>query len=114
VRDTLGLGADIVSNPRRYYLQTGSDVSLVAVELISRRASLLDVEGIIHGDRYLFIRDLYLQRRAYAVLDGKVESDPFLDDSSDEEDTSAEAPSTPDPALESTPPADAEPGNTAH
>lgn len=51
---------------------------LYALSLINRRASLLDAEELISGDRYLFIRDAYLQRRNYLTLDGVVE-DEFLD-----------------------------------
>jgi phospholipid-binding lipoprotein MlaA len=34
---------------------------------------LLKSEGIISGDRYLFIRDAYLQRREYQVKDGQID-----------------------------------------
>jgi phospholipid-binding lipoprotein MlaA len=53
--------------------------SLTALNLIQTRASLLDAEQLISGDRYSFIRDAYLQRRDYLNKDGQVEDD-FLDD----------------------------------
>jgi ABC-type transporter lipoprotein component MlaA len=42
---------------------------------------------VISGDRYLFMRDAYLQLRAFEVKNGEidVEDDPFLDDFEDEE-----------------------------
>ena len=42
------------------------------------RADLLDAEELITGDRYIFIRDAYLQNRAALVSDGVVE-DTFSD-----------------------------------
>lgn len=42
------------------------------------RAGLLDAEELITGDRYIFIRDAYLQNRAALVSDGVVE-DTFSD-----------------------------------
>ncbi len=51
----------------------------LALDVISQRADLLDAERLISGDRYLFIRDAYLQRRDYLINDAVVE-DSFLDD----------------------------------
>lgn len=51
-----------------------------AVDLIDTRASLLSTERMVSGDRYLFIRDAYLQNREYEIKDGDIEEDPFLDD----------------------------------
>ncbi len=48
--------------------------SLYALQLIDTRAGLLTSEGVISGDRYLFIRDAYLQRREYLVNDGRIDS----------------------------------------
>ena len=45
----------------------------------NRRANLLDAENIVSGDRYIFFRDAYLQRREFLINDGVVEDD-FLDD----------------------------------
>ena len=53
---------------------------LLALSVIDKRARLLEAEKLISGDKYLFIRDAYLQRRDYLINDGEVEEDPFLDD----------------------------------
>lgn len=79
VRDAAGFGVDSVTNPRRYLIDNQTDFILLGVDVVNSRASLLDLENIVQGDRYLFIRDLYLQRREFAVKDGQVD-DPFLDD----------------------------------
>lgn len=46
---------------------------------IQARASLLETEELLSGDRYLFIRDAFLQRRQFLVDDGRIEEDPFLE-----------------------------------
>jgi len=54
--------------------------SLFGARTIDTRARLLDSEEMLTGDRYLFIRDAYLQRRDFLIRDGEPrESDPFLD-----------------------------------
>jgi phospholipid-binding lipoprotein MlaA len=45
------------------------------VEIIDYRARLLDVEDLMTGDRYIFMRDAYLQRREAFVNRGVVEDD---------------------------------------
>ncbi len=53
---------------------------LSALQVIQLREGVLDAEQLIKGDRYSFIRDAYLQRRDFLVKDGRLESDPFLED----------------------------------
>lgn len=80
VRDGAGFGVDVVTDPVTFELEEGVTAGLWAVKLVNTRSNLLEVEEIIQGDRYLFLRDLYLQSREFAVKDGRVESDPFLDE----------------------------------
>ena len=49
--------------------------SLRLVGLVSMRAELLGLDDAISGDSYLFVRDVYLQRRDYLVKDGAIEDD---------------------------------------
>lgn len=79
-RDSVGFAADVGTSPDTYVLADELNVGLAAVNVVNLRASLLEVEHIVQGDRYLFLRDLYLQRREFSVQDGRIESDPFLDD----------------------------------
>jgi phospholipid-binding lipoprotein MlaA len=51
---------------------------LFGLRAVDDRASLIPAESIVTGDRYIFIREAYLQRRNYLVLDGEVE-DTFDD-----------------------------------
>ncbi|MEH6549987.1 MAG: VacJ family lipoprotein [Pseudomonadales bacterium] len=79
VRDSIGLVPDIYLSPLYSVKQEKILWGLTALKLIDLRADLLDVEALITGDRYTFIRDAYLQRRAAQVADGAVE-DTFGDD----------------------------------
>lgn len=80
VRDFGGRVVDrTTSDPLNYINQTPSYV-LTGVDAIDKRASFLDAESSIQGDRYNFIRDYYLQSRAFAIADGVVTNDEFLSD----------------------------------
>jgi phospholipid-binding lipoprotein MlaA len=59
--------------------------SSVFIEYLDVRADLVPAEGIISGDRYSFIRSLYLQRREFLINDGQVK-DEFDDFDEFEED----------------------------
>lgn len=52
--------------------------SLRGLEIIDGRARLLKSEDLLSGDRYIFIRDAYLQRRRALVSDGEI-TDDFSD-----------------------------------
>lgn len=57
-----------VNSSRDQYLLTGWDV-------IQQRARLLQREELVKGDRYLFLKDAYLQRREYLINDGDLSED---------------------------------------
>jgi phospholipid-binding lipoprotein MlaA len=69
LRDTVGRGMRIASDPRTYIpWQTG--YSLTATEFFHLRAENASSEGLISSsslDKYLFTRSLYLQRRSTQV-----------------------------------------------
>ena len=62
-------------DPLRYLYPVHHRNSLFAVRVVDERAGLLAAERIVFGDRYIFFRDAYLQRRNYLVLDGEVEDE---------------------------------------
>jgi phospholipid-binding lipoprotein MlaA len=72
MRDSAGLVVDLFLNPTQL-LQAGQTATLAASESVHDRAGLLEVEELISGDDYVFIREVYLQRRAFLVNDGQVE-----------------------------------------
>ena len=83
VRDTLGFTVDGIMNPIRYIKPAESRAGVMALYIIDLRAGLLGVDQLVTGDEYLFLRDAYLQRRAFSVNDGVTDEDPFADDGFD-------------------------------
>lgn len=51
-------------------LNSDEELGLFGLDVVDTRARYLNAEGMIVGDRYSFIRDVYLQNRAYEVYDG--------------------------------------------
>lgn len=49
--------------------------SLFALNTVDTRANLLEFEKIISGDKYIFVRNAYLQSREFKIKDGQVEDD---------------------------------------
>ena len=62
-----------------------SDVrlSITALDALETRARLLDVESLIVGDKYTFIKNSYLQYSKFEVQDGEEIEDDFTDDMDD-------------------------------
>ena len=62
-----------------------SDVraSITILDALETRARLLDVESLIIGDKYTFIRNSYLQYSEFEVMDGEEIEDDFTDDMDD-------------------------------
>jgi phospholipid-binding lipoprotein MlaA len=77
VRSAAGTAFDTVAS-LQWQLDTTSRNWLFAVEIIDNRAALTAAEDLITGDRYIFIRDAYLQQREYFINGGEVE-DSFSD-----------------------------------
>jgi phospholipid-binding lipoprotein MlaA len=84
VRGLAGMPVDSLTDLVNQIDDVPTRNSLMALELLDLRASLLDVEGLASGDKYLFFREAYLQRREFLVNDGVVEDD-FFDDFEDED-----------------------------
>ncbi|GAB3546101.1 VacJ family lipoprotein [Noviherbaspirillum agri] len=74
LRDTFAMPVDIQSNPwhhthPEHWRYTGS-----TVRVVDQRAALLDASNLLEEaalDRYVFVRDAYLQRRQSKVYDGE-------------------------------------------
>jgi phospholipid-binding lipoprotein MlaA len=79
VRDTVGRVGDYFANPRHYIESDSIRYSLLALDIVDTRARLLSVEDALNQayDRYAFLRNAYLQRRAYLVSDGEIEEEPL-------------------------------------
>ncbi|KHL70170.1 MULTISPECIES: VacJ family lipoprotein [Pseudomonas] len=48
---------------------------LLGLDVVDTRASFLDAERLIQGDKYTFLRNVYLQNREFKVRDGMIEDD---------------------------------------
>jgi phospholipid-binding lipoprotein MlaA len=83
VRDAAGQTLDVFSYPV-VYLEAPAEIPVRALEIIDGRADLLETEKLITGDRYTFLRNLYVQRRQF-LLGGKVAEPSFDDEFDDEE-----------------------------
>lgn len=76
----LGMVVEAFANPVQLISPARDRYIIRGINIVDRRAGLLAAESLLTGDEYLFLRDAYLQRRAYLVNDGELDEDPFLDD----------------------------------
>lgn len=88
LRDGFGDLVDRFADPSHYIEDDGVRWGLIALEGVDQRSRLLEAEKVLEDvfDRYAFIRNAYLQRRAYLVSDGAVEEEPLEDPAEEEED----------------------------
>jgi phospholipid-binding lipoprotein MlaA len=102
VRDAASKVVDTYTNPRQYIKNSAIAYGLYLPYLVDKRAALLSLDETLQHvyDPYAFVRDAYLQRRAYLVSDGKTTDEPLIDPEADNPDT--EKPPT-------TPPSDTQP-----
>jgi len=75
VRDSFGLVLDTLFNPIQYLDEESLRLTLFLVKETDSRSGLLALDELITGDRYLFVREAYVQRREYLVADGQVEDE---------------------------------------
>ena len=54
-----------------------------SVDALETRERLLDVESLMSGDKYSFVRDAYMQSMEYEIKDGIDVEDEFVDDMED-------------------------------
>ncbi|MBS7661094.1 VacJ family lipoprotein [Pseudomonas lalucatii] len=75
IRDAAGKVPDAFLEPYPYMGHVPTRNLTRGVDVIDTRASLLSAERLISGDKYLFVRNAYLQNREFRVQDGQVEDD---------------------------------------
>lgn len=73
LRDAAGMPFNAYVSPINLVDHVPTRNTITGADLIDTRASLLDAEDLLSGDKYTFIRDAYLQRRDYLINDGVVE-----------------------------------------
>lgn len=76
VRDTVGLGVDIMTDPLFQLIKNPAiNLSITAIRFIDVRAKFLDAGDLLDQvvlDKYTFTRDTYFQRRRSLVDEGEV------------------------------------------
>ena|ERR1700736_788455 len=100
LRDAPARVVDSYTNPRQYIKNSTVKYALYVPDFADRRAALLPLDDtLMHAyDPYAFIRDAYLQRRAYLVSDGKAGGELLVDPEADLPNTSTKRdPAAPPP-----------------
>lgn len=92
VRDAFGRVVQWPLSPRQLVEHDPTRWSVLAVDVVDTRADLLDAEKVLEGDRYLLLRELYLQRRDYLIHDGEGQQDDFTDSLTEEDEALEAAP----------------------
>ena len=73
LRETAAMPVDWYSDPQTYIDHIRTKNTAKAMAVVNARAGFLPLEKSVTGDKYLFIRDAYLQRRNFLEKDGQVE-----------------------------------------
>ncbi|HIG67860.1 MAG TPA: VacJ family lipoprotein [Porticoccaceae bacterium] len=66
---------DSFLDPFSYSDKLALRIGVKSISMIAENGSYLDQLDVISGDKYLFIRDVYLQNREYVINDGAIEDD---------------------------------------
>jgi len=96
LRDTVGTAVDMHFDPLVQHHPVPERNSGIAIHTVDTRARLFDAEKVLDEaaiDRYVFLRDAYLQRRRGLVYDGNPPREKFEDD----DDPAPAKPATPRP-----------------
>jgi phospholipid-binding lipoprotein MlaA len=72
VRDTFGFVSDLFFNPVFWINDSKTRSAVYMLDTVDTRLTYVAAESMITGDEYIFVRNAYLQRRAYLVADGEV------------------------------------------
>ncbi|HZX15771.1 MAG TPA: VacJ family lipoprotein [Pseudomonas sp.] len=75
VRDAFGKVPDSMLSAPAFIDHVPTRNVVRGVQVVDVRASLLKAERMVSGDKYIFIRNAYLQNREFKVRDGEVEDD---------------------------------------
>ncbi|MHB1618427.1 MAG: MlaA family lipoprotein [Sulfuricella sp.] len=83
LRDSVGTVVDTHFDPVAQHTPVPERNSAIAIRAVDARSRLLDAEKVLDEaaiDRYVFLRDAYLQRRRGLVYDGNPPREKFEDD----------------------------------
>jgi phospholipid-binding lipoprotein MlaA len=98
-RDAPAKAVDIFTGPTHYISNNYVSYGLYGLQALDTRAALLPLDTTLQKvfDPYAFIRDAYLQRRAYLVSDGKGTDEVLVDPGLDEPSEAVTPPAQPTP-----------------
>ena len=82
-RGLAGLSVSSVLSGTFAIEETDVRIGLTALDALETRARYLEVETLIIGDRYSFIRDSYMQYQEFESSNGEDQPDDFVDDMDD-------------------------------
>lgn len=83
IRDSLALPLDIQVSPALAVSSDAGKYALTGLQLVNTRAGLLSASGMLNDialDKYVFVRDAYLQRRRSLIFDGDPPEEKEKDD----------------------------------
>ena len=75
LRDAPSNVFDSFLDPFAYNDNYAMRAGIKAIDIVALRAELLGIDDVMSGDRYIFVRDVYLQNREYLIADGAIEDD---------------------------------------
>ena len=73
LRDTTAIPVDWSTDPTTYIDHIATKNTARAASLLNVRANIMPLEKSLTGDKYVFLREAYLQRRNFLVNNGVVE-----------------------------------------
>ena len=83
LRDTLSRPVSSFSSVTFHMTDADVNFALKGIDAIETRERLLDVESLLSGDKYSFVKDAYIQSMNYEIKDGIDVEDDFVDDMED-------------------------------
>ncbi len=83
LRDTLSRPVSSFLSVTFHMTETDVNIALKSVDALETRERLLEVESLLSGDKYAFVKDAYIQSMYYEIKDGIDVEDEFVDDMDD-------------------------------
>ena len=83
LRDTLSRPVSSVLSVTFHMTESDVNIALKSIDALETRERLLEVESLLSGDKYAFVKDAYVQSIYYEIKDGINVEDEFTDDMDD-------------------------------
>ena len=83
LRDTISRPISSFTSVIFHMTDTDVNIALKSIDALETRERLLDVESLLSGDKYIFVKDAYMQSINYEISDGIDVDDTFVDDMDD-------------------------------